>query len=195
MCSSRWILIAVIFLCLVCVAGSCKRKKKVIIIAPNWGLLDDPAAPASLDVTDPPGDHLGYGDTADLKEMQGTYDGYYVYFHVDVYSSPDIDETGDIWYFLEIDSNGNDILDAGDYTLIWNAELGAGAFDYEGNSVSIPGAARVNPEGGIDYAIGRSLVDQTSFKLFAGILFDEGGALLEPGDDMPDSPTWATFTF
>lgn len=190
MCGQRRIVVA-LFLCLSAVVLlGCKSKTKTI--SPNWEIWNSPSMVLALDETDPQDDDFpyeSYGSTADWSLMKGTYDAHFVYIHADVYSSPDVDQTGDIGYQVYIDSNGNSILDAGDYWLWWVTGFGAIAFDYLGNSVSIPGAIRIDPDGGIDYAIGRSLVNQTSFKVSASILGDSGD-----GDLMPDAGE-ATFTF
>lgn len=190
MCRRKQLSVIVLFLCLAVVAlTGCKKKTKTI--NPNWGIWDNPGVVLALDETDPVGDDEGYGDTADWLEMQGTYDGNFVYIHADVCSSPLIDEGGDIWYLVSIDSNGNGLSDPGDYDLAWIPGIGGCAFDYEGNSVSIPGGARVDPDGGIDYAIGRSLVNQTSFNVHAWIFYSP---FLDAGDYMPDVG-WAAFVF
>jgi hypothetical protein len=194
--ASRLLLLLAVFLGMSTLGGRCGGGggHDPVIIPPDWEIWSDPSHPVALDVTDPSGDDLGYGDTADWSMMQGTYDGSFVYIHVDVYSSPAIDQTGDIGYNLGLDANGNATLDAGDFVLMWDAEYGLAAGDYQGNLTFVGAWVQPNPAGGIDFAIPRSLVNQTSFNLFAGILYWDGNDW-QDGDDMPNPPTWGVFNF
>jgi hypothetical protein len=177
-----------------CTGSVChKKKKKPVVIPPNWEIWSDPGTVLALDETDPSGDDMGYGTTADLSLLQGTYDDLFVYIHLDVYSSPVLDMTGDTLYGLVIDADDSGDTNPGDWILAWDGLDGFIAWDYDGNPVG-GFWCQVNPAGGLDFAIPRHLVDQTSFGVSAGIMYWDGMDWQE-GDEMPPYPTWAAFTF
>jgi len=159
---------------------------------PDWDIWTNPGLVLYLDETDPSGDNV-YGDsTADLTLMQGTCDDDYVYIHLDVFSSPVIDETGDTLYGLAIDGNNTGDLDPGDYYIAWDGLGGFMALNYYGLPVS--GAEfQLNPSGGIDFAIPRRLVNQTAFGVSGATMY--WVTAWEDADDMPPYPAWAPFTF
>lgn len=194
MCKPRRMFVVALFLCLsVVVTSLCCRNHKKSGVSPNWEIWNDPSMVLALDETDPQGDDLGYGAAADLSEMQGTYDGSYVYIHMDVYSTPVIDDSGTIQYGLVIDGNNTGDFEPGDYTLAWDGVNGLRVYDYEGRPVSGFGFY-INPAGGIDFSIPRHLVNQTAFGVSAGVMCWDGTGYQE-GDDMPPYPAWATFIF
>jgi hypothetical protein len=110
--------IAVLLCFIAALQTGCTHHKKsgVMPPAPDWDIWNEPGLVLALDETDPEGDDLGYGSSADLSLMQGTYDANYVYIYIDVYSAL-IDQTGCVLYNVCIDSNGNWSLDSGDCIL------------------------------------------------------------------------------
>lgn len=171
-----------------------ERMATFIFVPPNWDIWSQPGLLLSLDATDPQGDHLGYGSTGDLSMMQGAYDSSYVYIHLDVYSSPALDTTGDMEYMLVVDANNSGDIEQGDYFLRCTGLGGYRVFDYDFNPTNISAWCRVNPGGGIDFAVARNLVNQTRFGLCAAVMHWDGSDF-QLGDDMPDIQDFAIFNF
>lgn len=196
----RWILMLIVFLCLLAVvATGCKSKSKKGPGAPppDWEIWSDPGAPAALDTSDAQGDHAVGGASADLSLVQGTYDDNYVYAYVDVYSTSGLDESGSTAYYLILDANnsGGSTVDAGDYQLLWNSNLGLRAYDHSANQVSIGVQFQRYANDGIVFAIPRGLVNQTAFGVSANTYYLVGSNL-ELADVIPDQPQeWTTFSF
>ena len=145
--------------------------RKPASVGPNWSIWKLPH-PAALEVSDPAGDTEGPRKVreADLKSFSGTYDADYVYFRLEVYAEGSLDGFIGAEYSVSVDANGNDVIDAGDYTLFWNSSKSFTVKDANDRLVR-PGKLNFYCKhglgGGLYFALPRGAVSSEGFNVQA----------------------------